>query len=308
MNPTKLHVIGELMNNSYGRARKAWQARHVAGYQELAKLQTDLGVSFLTLNVDGTQKLSVTLQEMLDFLPMVIPAIQEVTDVPISFDNPDVAFHRACLQHYNPAKARGRPILNSISVSRRNIAAMVQVAREHDMNVIVMASECLRPDGSHGAAGTVGDILSTAKYFVSLLHKQAGIARDRIIIDPGLAPVASDTSGLINLCLDSIRAIRAEEALEGLHISVGLSNFAIGAPKPMHVPLERAFLCLAMEAGLDFALSNPEKNTVPLPKEDKLVQDLLRVLETGRVRSGEAQDDAGYRQLDALMALWGERN
>lgn len=308
MNPAELHVIGELMNNSYGRARKAWQARRVAGYQELAKIQTDLGVSFLTLNVDGTQRLSVTLQEMLDFLPHIIPAIQEVTDVPLSFDNPNVAFHRECLRHYNPAKSKGRAILNSISISRNNIAEMIQLAREYNLNVIVMASECLLPDGSHGSARTVGDILNATKYFVSMLREQAGIANERIIIDPGLAPVASDTSGLINLCLDSIRAIRSEKNLAGIHISVGLSNFAIGAPKPMQVPLERAFLALAMEAGLDFALSNPEKNTVPMSRDEKLVQSLIRILEAGRVRSGETQEDAGYRQLDALMELWGDQN
>jgi 5-methyltetrahydrofolate corrinoid/iron sulfur protein methyltransferase len=308
MNPAKLHVIGELMNNSYGRARRAWQARDVAGYQELAKIQTDLGASYLTLNVDGTQKLSVTLQEMLDFLPEVIPAIQAVTDVPLSFDNPNVAFHRECLEHYNPAKAKGRAILNSISVSRHNIAEMIQLAKEHALNVIVMASECLRPNGSHGPAQTVGDIVNTTTHFVCLLREQAGIANDRIIVDPGLAPIASDTSGLINLCLDSIRAIRADENLAGIHISVGLSNFAIGVPKPVQVPLERAFLCLAMEAGLDYALSNPEKNTVPLSPHERLVQDLSRILEAGRVCSGETAEEAGYRQLDALMELWGDQN
>ncbi len=308
MTTPKLQVIGELMNNSYGRARKAWQARNVAGYQELAKIQTDLGVSYLTLNVDGTQKLPVTLQEMLDFLPLVIPAIQEVTDVPISFDNPDIAFHYECLRHFNPAKSKGRPILNSIAVSRKNIPEMIQLAKQHDMGVIVMASECLLPDGSHGPSKTGADVVNTTKHFVSMLHRQAGIANDRIIIDPGLAPIASDTSGLINLCLDSIRAIRAEKSLEGVHISVGLSNFAIGAPKPMQVPLERAFLRLAMDAGLDIALSNPEKNTIPLPKDDKLVQDLVGVLATGRVQSGETHEDAGFRQLDALMELWGAQN
>ena len=102
--------------------------------------------------------------------------------------------------------------------------------------------------------------------------------------------------------------IRSEKDLEGVHISVGLSNFAIGAPKPMQVPLDRAFLCLAMEAGLDFALSNPEKNTVPMSKDEKLVQDLIHILEAGRVRSGETREDAGYRQLATLMELWGDEN
>ena len=304
MNPPQLHVIGELMNNSYARARRAWQARDLDGYRHLARLQTELGASFLTLNIDGTQKLPVTLREMLEFLPALIPALQEVTDAPISFDNPEVEFHRECLKHYRPELARGRPILNSISVSRHHIANMIDLVHDHDMNVIVMVSECLLPDGSHGSARTVDDIIGTTRHFVNMLRAQGGIANDRIIVDPGLAPVSSDTSGLVNLCLDSIRAIRAAPDLTGIHISVGLSNFAIGAPKPMQVPLERAFLCLAMTAGMDFALSNPEKNTVPMAPDEPLVHALRHLLDEGRVRPGESAEDAGFRQLDALMDLW----
>ena len=307
MNRPPLHVIGELMNHSYGRARKAWLTRNVDGYQELAQLQTALGVSYLTLNIDGTRLLPVTLQEMLDFLPQLIPAIQQVSPLPISFDNPDVAFHRECLKHYDPAKASGRPILNSIAVSRHDVAAMIQLVKEHDMNVIVMASECVTADGLHGPATSVEDILGTTRHFVQQLQV-AGIGCEHIIVDPGLAPIASDTSGLINLCLDSIAALRADPGLAGIHISVGLSNFALGAPKAMQVALERAFLRLAMDAGMDFALANPEKNTVPLARDATLVRDLSRILDEGRVRSGESAEDAGYRQLDALMELWSDPN
>ncbi|MDD5349617.1 MAG: dihydropteroate synthase [Chthoniobacteraceae bacterium] len=308
MNSPKLTVIGELMNNSYGRARKAWQARRIEGYQELAQIQANLGASYLTLNLDGTQKLSVTLDEMLDFLPAVIPAIQEVTDVPISFDNPNAAFHRKCLEHFDPAKSRGPAILNSLSVSRQHIDEMIGIVRDFDMNVIIMASECRKADGSHGPATSVEDILGTIRYFVRMLRDKAGLSNDRIIIDPGLAPVASDTSGLINLCLDSVRAIRSESDLAGIHVSVGLSNFAIGAPKSLHIPLERAFLALATEAGMDFVLANPEKNVEPMPKEEPLVQKLACILEKGKVQPGESQEDAGFRQLDELMELWSEAN
>ena len=38
-----LHIIGELMNNSFARARKAFIARDPRGYQHLAKLQADAG-------------------------------------------------------------------------------------------------------------------------------------------------------------------------------------------------------------------------------------------------------------------------
>ena len=304
MHTDKPCVIGELMNNSYARARKAWQERNLDGYRELARLQTELGASFLTLNLDGTQKLAVTLEEMLEFLPKVIPAIQGASPLPISFDNPHVAFHIEAMKHFDSAKSSGQPILNSLSVTRHDIDGMIAVAAAHNMKVIVMASECLRPGDSHGAAESPDDIVNTTRHFAAMLHAKAAIANDRIIVDPGLCPIASDTNGGVNLCLDSLRALRADPALAGIHISVGLSNFAIGAPKDLRVPLERAYLRLAMDAGMDFALANPEKNTTPMPATDPLVGSLQRILDAGRPQPGESKEDAGFRQLDALMELW----
>jgi 5-methyltetrahydrofolate corrinoid/iron sulfur protein methyltransferase len=298
-------VIGELMNNSYGRARKAWNAREVEGYQHLANLQTALGADYLTLNTDGTQNLSVTLEDMLAFLPKLIPAIQEVTSLPISFDNPHIDFHTAALKVYDRTKCVGRPILNSISVTRQHIDGMIEIASENDMNIIVMSSEYIRPDGRPGAAESVADVLGVTRAFVKKLNL-AGIENDRIIVDPGLAPIASDTQGIIHLCLDSIRAIRNDPMLEGVHISVGLSNFAIGTPMHLRMNLERAFLALAVEAGLDWALANPEKNTEPLPLDAPLVLKLREILEAGKPLEKESQEEASYRQLDELMALWAD--
>lgn len=297
-------IIGELMNNSYARARRAWQARDLDGYRELAALQTRLGASFLTFNVDGTQTLPVSPREMLDFLPLAIPAIQEVTDLPISFDNPSLAFHQEAVKYFDRSKSRGRPILNSLSVTRHDVDGMIAVAADRDMDVIVMASECRSPDGGHRAAASPEDIVATALEFAVLLQKRGGIDNSRIIVDPGLCPIASDTAGGVNLCLDAIRAIRSHPRLDGIHISFGLSNFSIGTPKELRIPLERAILRLAMDAGLDCALANPEKNTEPLDPEDPLVAKLKAILEEGRVRDGETSEDAGYRQLDALMELW----
>ncbi len=297
-------VIGELMNNSYARAQKAWQNRDLDGYRDLAQIQTELGASFLTLNIDGTRKLQVALDEMIEFLPKVIPAIQEVSDLPISFDNPALAFHVEAIRHFDRSKSRGRPILNSLSVTRHDVDEMILLAANNDMDVIVMASEYLAGDGSHRAAQTADDILDTALHFARLLGERGGIDPTRIIIDPGLCPIASDTAGGVNLCLEGIRALRNCPELEGVHISVGLSNFSIGSPKEYRIPLERAFLRLALDAGLDYALANPEKNTDPLPSGDPFVQKLTEVLAEGRCAPGEDPEDAGFRQLDALMELY----
>ncbi len=86
------------------RARRSPRAI-LKGYQQLAKLQADLGADYLTLNLDGTQRIQVRRQEMLDFLPDVIPAIQEATATPIAFDNPSVEYHKVALEHYDRKKS-----------------------------------------------------------------------------------------------------------------------------------------------------------------------------------------------------------
>src|SRR3982751_1691356 len=118
-------LIGELINHSFARAARAWNDRDIAGYQKLAKLQADLGADFITLNIDGTQSMRVTPQDMFDLLPDLVPAIQEVTNVPIAFDNPGVEFHRRALKVYDSAKS-GKPILNSVAASRQHPAEVLR--------------------------------------------------------------------------------------------------------------------------------------------------------------------------------------
>lgn len=300
----KLNIIGELMNNSYARARKAFLARDLTGYQTLAKLQAGGGAAYLDLNLDGTQRLQVKSEEMLAFLPEVIPAIQEATQVPLSFDNPSLDYQRVALEHYDRKKSPA-PILNSIAASRDRLAEMIDLVKHFDTLVIVMASEtfapggtaqCMNPEDSHRAA----------KQFVEMLATRAGRRNDQILIDPGLAPVGADTYGLVNIGLDAMRLIRADPDLEGVHMVVGLSNFAWGTPKGVREELEKAYLTLGMEAGLDFALATPEKNPAPLPAHHPMVAKLHHALEQGRPREEETVATSGFRQIEAIMAICSE--
>jgi 5-methyltetrahydrofolate--homocysteine methyltransferase len=302
MSEKRLRIIGDLMNNAYGRARRAFIERNMQGYQHLALLQTELGADFLDVNVDGTRDIQVKLEEMLALLPDVIPAIQEVTSVPLCLDNPSVEYHRVALKHYNRVKG-GAPILNSLAASRERLDEMIELVAEYDTLVIVMASERF-VEGGTAQCLDPKDVYAAAKHFVELLVNRAGRAREQIIIDPGLAPVGADTYGLVNIGLDAMRLIRNDPDLQGVHLTVGLSNFAWGTPKHIRKDLERAYLTLAMEAGLDFALANPEKATQPLPAGHKMVEELRHALEQGRVSAGESQEMAGFRQAEAIMEIW----
>jgi 5-methyltetrahydrofolate--homocysteine methyltransferase len=299
-------LIGELINHSFARAARAWEARDVAGYQKLAKLQADLGADYITLNIDGTQSMRVTPQDMFDFLPDLVPAIQEVTSVPIAFDNPGVEFHRRALAVYDPAKS-GRPVLNSVAASRHHLDEMLELVREYDTLVIGMASEKF-VEGGGAQCLSADDVYGAAQDLVHVIREKAGRTNDQIILDPGLAPVGADTYGLVNMGLDAMRRIRADRDLAGVHLSVGLTNFSFGMPKAMRERVESAYLTIAVRAGLDFVLGNPEKDLHLLAADDFHVKGIEAALEAGRPDAGESQEEAGFRQAAKIIEMFSEHD
>lgn len=154
-------------------------------------------------------------------------------------------------------------------------------------------AQCLSADDMHGAA----------RRLVELLCEQAGRTNDEIILDPGLAPVGADTYGLVNMGLDAMRLIRADRDLAGVHLSVGLTNFSFGMPRSLRERVENAYLTLAVEAGLDFVLGNPEKGLHVLAADDDAVRAVAAALEAGRPLEGESQEDAGFRQAATIIEL-----
>jgi 5-methyltetrahydrofolate--homocysteine methyltransferase len=273
--PRPFKLIGELINNSFARAARAWNNRDVAGFQQLARLQTDLGADYLTLNIDGTQTMRVSPQDMHDFLPDLIPAIQEVTSIPISFDNPSVAFHKRSLEIYDRRKS-GRPILNSVAASRTHLDEMLELAKQYDTMVIGMASEKF-VQGGGAQCLSADDVYGAAQQLVDLIRTKSGMW-----------------------------LIRSKADLNGVHMSVGLTNFSFGMPRDIRESVESAYLTLAVEAGLDFVLGNPEKNLHLLDKNDRFVTGVSQALEAGRPRAEETQEEAGFRQAEKIIGMFND--
>ena len=295
----KIGIIGDLINNAYGRARRAWKARDLKAYQALAISQTEQGSGFLDVNIDSTRNMNVKLEEMLDFLPKLIPALQEVSSLPLCFDHPSLAFHKAAIEAYNFEKSPP-PLINSIAASRQELDELIALAGKYNANILCIVSEKFTENGS-APCETAEESYETAKVFVKMLREKAGLKNEQIFLDPGLPPVGADTQGLVNMGLDAIKLIRADEDLKGVHISVGLSNFAWGTPKDLRAKLERAYLSVAGELGLDFSISNPEHDPQPLDLEDELVIGLKNALEQGRPLEGETIEDSGFRQTTAIL-------
>jgi cobalamin-dependent methionine synthase I len=299
----KIQIIGDIINNAYARARKAFEARDLTGYQHLAKFQVQKGAAAIDINIDGTQRIMVRQPEMLEFLPKLVPALQAATDVPLCFDNPSLAYHRTALASFDRSKSRGKPILNSLAASRTELAGMMELIREHDMRCIVMASEKFLPNGGSAQSFSAEEGHETVRRFVELLAEKANRTLDDIIVDPGLAPVGADTYGLVRIGLDTMRLVTADPQLKGIHFSVGLSNFAWGTPKAIKPLLEAAYLTLGARVGLDMALANVEHVTGPLPEDHPLVAQLESALQLARPAEGESVEAAGFRQAALIMEL-----
>jgi 5-methyltetrahydrofolate--homocysteine methyltransferase len=106
--------------------------------------------------------------------------------------------------------------------------------------------------------------------------------------------------------LDAMRLIRADRDLSGVHLSVGLTNFSFGMPKDIREKVENAYLTIAVEAGLDFVLGNPEKDLHLLNRDDKFVTHIQAALKCGRPRDGETQEEAGFRQAARIIEMFEE--
>jgi cobalamin-dependent methionine synthase I len=274
-----LSIVGELINHAYARARRAFEARDATGYQHLARLQAHLGVHAISVNLDRTRLLDVTMAEMRERLPEVISAIQDVTTLPLAFDNPALEYHQVALAHYDRGKG-GRPILNSIAASRANLDQWLEQVAHHDTRVIVMASERGVPGGT-ARCHRAEDSHAVARHFVQRLILEAGRTPDQILIDPGLFPLGPGTSTIINTGLETIRLIREDPELDGVHCVVGLSNFTCMAPGAARDQMGNAYLTLAMEAGLDYVIANPERDPAPLCADHPAVSALRMALANG---------------------------
>jgi 5-methyltetrahydrofolate--homocysteine methyltransferase len=195
--------------------------------------------------------------------------------------------------------------VNSVAASRHNLDEMIALVAEHDTMVIGMASEKF-VEGGGAQCLSADDVYGAAQDLVHLLRDKAGRTNDQIILDPGLAPVGADTYGLVNMGLDAMRMIRRDPDLAGVHMSVGLTNFSFGMPKEMRASVEDAYLTLAVEAGLDFVLGNPEKDLHLLPRDDKFVRGIEEALAAGRPDDGETQEEAGFRQAAKIIEMFSD--
>lgn len=250
-----LTIIGETINDSVPSTKKLFDAGDIPGILEIAKMQDEKGAEYIDVNIGPRPP---------EFMAEMVKKVQGVTAKPLSIDTPDPAIAEAGLKAYDLARAGGKkPILNSVSALR---AGMFDLYKILPFKPILLVSENVI-DGRSKPCHTAQETFEAAHQLVkTFLTNCRGATMDDCIIDPGIAPIGSDSEGNIHRLIAAMELIHADKTFAGFHASVGLSNFTVMLPpkrpdgSPVKGALESAFLTKAMPLGLDMVIGSVKRN------------------------------------------------
>ena len=270
-----LTIIGETINDSVPSTKKLFDAGNIEGLLELARFQEANGAAYIDVNVGARPP---------EFMAEMVRKIQNVTTRPLSIDTPDAKLAKAGLAAYDAARAGGaKPILNSISALRSEMFDLYQV---QPFKPILLSSEQV-VDGVSKPCRTAEETYAAAKHLVRTFQARCpGSSNDDCIIDPGIAPLGSDSEGNLKRLIRAMELIHADRSLAGVHASVGLSNFTVMLPSkradgsPVKGPLESAFLGKAMPLGLDMVIGSVKRSYEDLPSDHpavRCIEDCLKL-------------------------------
>jgi 5-methyltetrahydrofolate corrinoid/iron sulfur protein methyltransferase len=268
-----LTIIGETINDSVPSTKQLFDTGDVDGLLDLARRQDAGGAAFIDVNVGPREPA---------FMADVVRRIQQVTTRPLAIDSPDPTVARAGLEAYDPDRCAGqKPILNSISPLR---LSMLELYGARPFRPIFLVSEQVQ-DGQTRPCRTAGETYEAARMLLAAARQAPyRIPNDDVIFDPGIAPLASDFEGNLKRLLETMRLIRDDPDMAGVHMSVGLSNFTVMLPSrrtdgsPVKGPLESAILTRAMPLGLDMIIGSVKRRYELLAEDHPAMLCLDRVL------------------------------
>lgn len=230
----KLIIIGEKINGSIPSVGKAIANRDSESIKELARIQSESKSSYIDCCASVEKAVEV------ETLGWLIDCIQEVTEVPICIDSSD---EQSCIDAMKYCNKPG--IINSVSMEGKKIETIFPVIADTEWGcVALLCSDDGIPDSVEGRMEIFEQIMSSAKEY--------GIDPSRLYIDPLVVTLSTDQEALLTFA-ECCRQIK--EAYPDIHITSGLSNISYGLPRRKHI--NKSFLVLSMQAGMDSAILDP---------------------------------------------------
>ncbi len=231
-------IIGEKINASLPGIKVIIEKRDEASLLELATSQAAAGASFIDVNV-GTGVASRE-DEMLS-MQWAIETIQAHVDTPLCIDSADPAVLEAGLSVRN-----GKPsLVNSTKAEEKNLAQVLPLASQYESPLVGLAMD------EAGIPKTVEKRLRACEKIANACQEY-GVPLGYVYLDPLVLPVSTDVKqGLVTL--NTLAEIKKQ--FPAAKTAMGLSNVSYGLPGRSR--LNKAFLYMAIYAGLDAAIMDP---------------------------------------------------
>jgi 5-methyltetrahydrofolate corrinoid/iron sulfur protein methyltransferase len=231
-------IIGENIHIIAPAVKEAIANRDTAAIQRLARAQVDAGAEILDLNV-GPQK-----KEGPDVMRWLVPAVQDVVDVPLSLDTTNLEAIKTGL---SLLKQQG--MVNSTSGEPERLERVPPVAAEYNAKLVAL---CM---GKSGIPITAEERVQIAIDQLVPRAMEVGIPMENLYLDP----LAMTVAGCQEFAPHAVEAIRyIKQGMDPAPMTtIGLSNVSNTVSAEKRSLINRTYLVMLMATGLDTAIADP---------------------------------------------------
>ncbi len=269
--PNPLIVIGESIHASIPKTGKIMKQLRELGsdaymqssppldyIKALIESQADDGADYIAVNLDafGEDDPQVAVEMMVEYVKLVR---QWGRGVPVCVDSSDDDVLVAGLKEwYSTDEEVKPPLINSIKVYTMD--NMLPLKKEFEFSfvgLLVSESKAMGPGGSH----SVDELYTLAKQLFEAAVGGHGFKPEQIFFDSTVFPLAIDmpmepgVPGYTYRTFETIRRIKSDRQMKGVHFSLGVSNSVRDLPA-RRIGVCRAYVAKAMEYGLDAGIVN----------------------------------------------------
>ena len=227
-------VVGERINpTGKKRLQQALRDGDSAYPCTQAVAQAEAGAQVLDVNagLPGIDE-AATLEQL-------VKDLQAVTDLPLQLDSSNPEALSRALRIYN-----GKPIVNSVNGETETLEKILPLCKKYGAAVVGLALD------KGGIPPTVEGRVAIARRIVDAAHA-AGIPDEDIYIDCLCLTASAQQEG----ATQTLQALARCKKELGVRTVLGVSNISFGLPCRGY--LNTTFLTMAMSAGLDLAIINP---------------------------------------------------
>ena len=227
-------VVGERINpTGKKRLQQALRDGDSAYPCTQAVAQAEAGAQVLDVNagLPGINE-AATLEQL-------VKDLQAVTDLPLQLDSSNPEALSRALRIYN-----GKPIVNSVNGETETLEKILPLCKKYGAAVVGLALD------KGGIPPTVEGRVAIARRIVDAAHA-AGIPDEDIYIDCLCLTASAQQEG----ATQTLQALTRCKKELGVRTVLGVSNISFGLPCRGY--LNTTFLTMAMSAGLDLAIMNP---------------------------------------------------